>query len=641
MSTMKLRSISYKLLTPIIIGSIALIIAFSYTLKENTDTLIENRLQSRALEIAESLTLAIESNSEMSNIIRVIYSLGSYDEIEQIYLVDIKTRQILASSMNMYTRKPLASLSDESKRRHISAALEASRQGFIPGSESQGSFYYHFDIITPDRTATKSVLLFFDVNTGAVAMHYASFRFSVVIYFLVILTTGSTLFYLLTKRIIVKPIRNLESAVKKGEINQHLSSDKSLGDEIDRLGENYNRLITSLNEKQQQLIAEKEKSEQASHAKSEFLAVMTHEIRTPLNSVLGLTELLIKRSKEEEQRELLTLVNESGQQLMNIVNNVLDFSKIEAGKLELNQTPFHPEDIITRLTKNFHKQADEKKLALNFINKVGKSPLIEGDVFRIQQILTNLLSNALKFTQEGFINITLEESAPEDDYFYYIISVTDSGIGLDSDAAERLFEKFTQGDNSTTRKFGGTGLGLAICKTLVEKMEGNITVTGHPGKGSCFSVALKGKVLELRETFNERDNLTHDDKKTSVILIVDDTEINCVVLKAQLSDEPWTLISVNAAKEALDIFQQRKIDLILMDCLMPEMDGFTAAKHIRNMEQQGDAHVPIIAITASALKSTESKCKESGMDDYLTKPVSQDILKHTIKKWLPGQQITS
>ncbi|KAB3527130.1 histidine kinase N-terminal 7TM domain-containing protein [Alkaliphilus serpentinus] len=387
---------------------------------------------------------------------------------------------------------------------------------------------------------------------------------------------------------------------------------------------------------QEELEKERTAAETANVAKSHFLANISHEIRTPLNGIMGFTEILAGTNLNQEQTEYLKEIKNASHTLYHLVNEVLDFSKIEAGKMELEKIDFSLSELVLSAVSLVKHDVKKKGVHLSSNIEVGICDNVKGDFIRLKQVLNNLVGNAVKFTEKGEVHLAVIKLQENDKDISLRFEVADTGVGISADAQKKLFEVFTQADNSTTRKYGGTGLGLSIAKRIIELMGGKIFVESEEGKGSRFSFEVELERSQ-KDTIATRESVDCIEEEIAAaanrrILLVEDIESNRKLASIILNRLGYTCdIAVNG-KEAVEACSQRKFDLILMDCQMPVMDGYSATGCIRSQASLNN-NTPIVAMTANALVGDREKCLAVGMDDFITKPINKDQLKSVIEKW--------
>ncbi len=383
-------------------------------------------------------------------------------------------------------------------------------------------------------------------------------------------------------------------------------------------------------------------AEKANKTKSEFLANMSHEIRTPMNAIIHFSHMALERDMSVQAREFIENVRSSSMSLLRIINDILDLSKIESGKLDIENSAFSIRSLLNEVVEGLSLKAREKGLKLSIDIEDALHDNLKGDPLRLQQILSNLISNAIKFTPKGSVTVLVQEKKRVRDTTEIEFCILDTGIGMSEEQQDKVFQPFQQADSSTTRQYGGTGLGLAICRQLTNLMGGTISVESEPGKGSTFSFWLLFECLSsgvASAEINDSSNSQIEDQLSRIqgaeILVVEDNPANQMIVTSVLENLDMRVSHADDGREALAKLDDYSYDLVLMDIQMPHMDGYQATEEIRKNSKWDE--LPVIAMSANAMKEDINKCLAVGMNDHLAKPLDMNKLNRLLVKWIPPE----
>ena len=508
----------------------------------------------------------------------------------------------------------------------------------IMRAASQGSNVWTEGIQLP---ANGWVLICLVPEEAAYGQANSQFQHTLLLFLFGMLLLSTYLYWQVDRRII-EPIRQLAvatNAIAKGDFEHQIDMSITVGGELSEVSQNFNRMTENLRESMTSAIrnaSEKKAAEEANKTKSAFLANMSHEIRTPMNGIIGLADLLATSKLDEQQHQYIDLIRSSADALLTIINDILDHSKIDAGKLLIDSYSFDLRRLLREMSFSFSHTAQQKSVEFQSIVSPDVPRFVHGDANRLRQVLSNFLSNALKFTEaNGKVELraVLLNEADKEDFVHF--EVSDTGIGMTAEQMKRLFQPFEQADTSTSRKYGGTGLGLTISKKLMEMMGGDTGCRSTYGSGSTFWCELPLPLSSEVQQQTERSGMIAPNMKQLDILLVDDVKVNLIVLSSILQQWGQIIATADNGMQAIDLMKTHKYDLVLMDCQMPEMDGYECTRQVRIPETGAlDPHVPIIAVTAHAMTGDKERCLAAGMDDYISKPIDHNELQSKLIKWM-------
>lgn len=628
----RFESIATKLLIPLVLSYALIVLLITIPVIWGAKHRIDARIEERAREVYEIVSVTAEMNTMTSSLQRVVNIVGAYKDVKLVMLLDPISHKVVASNKKRYLRRSVDKLQHSSVKQLAIWALDGGKSDLLSDESNERSFHYQFFASIDGRHLRDiKMLLVIDPKPQVNVIRLFVFRLLLVVS--VGLLLAIVLIYYFIHKVLIRPLYKLKSAIHEGKNATPLVKDHSqVSDEIQELFFEYNQLMSELQYKHKDLLAARDESERATRAKSEFLATMSHEIRTPLNGFIGTTELLFSTDLSAEQSEYVKIQKQAAQQMMSIISDILDISKIEAGKIEMDVKPFCLVMAIKSSVDLYDLEARKNNLNLSFFIPSKEIPLVLGDEVKFKQVVINLISNAVKFTQEGSVSVTLLTELLPDQMLRTQLQVRDTGVGIEHHKLGDLFNRYSQVGSFNQ---SGTGLGLSICRMLCEKMGGSIEVDSEFNKGSAFTIDISFKIAHQQQMpINELSSVLYQLRCLLPIriLLVEDNKVNSMITTASLTKFDCEVDVASNGEEAIDLYQQHRYDLILMDCFMPVIDGFDATLKIRSIKSP--KYVPIIALTACAQQQTVQRCQDVGMDDFLVKPYKSLDFYQTILTWL-------
>ncbi|TAF34131.1 MAG: response regulator [Cytophagales bacterium] len=621
----KKRSIKTQILAVImLISSVALALAFFFFLVYDF-FYVKNKTE----EQINSLAQVIASNNKVS--IEFNYGQTAEQDLSNILMRDHPN--ITEACIYDSSRTPIAVYFGSTQRTNKPASY---RMPPFTEFNFPDNYLYVYRAIEDDYGRKVGTVY---LKTNLDALYQRLYQYSIVLTIIYVGVIALTyLISLWSQRIISEPILSLAENTKviSEEKDYSFRIPNNRADEIGVLINGFNEMLGQIEEQNLALTFAKEQAEQSSKAKEQFLANMSHEIRTPMFAVMGLTDTLLETGPNSKQREHLDHIKVSAEHLLVLINDILDLSKIESGMLSFEESVIELTPLLEAVTASSSQKINQKKLLVKRSVAPNVPKKFLGDSVRLKQVLINLFSNAVKFTETGEVELGVEVLDKTDHDYELNFFVRDTGIGIPPEKQEYIFSIFTQASSDTTRKYGGTGLGLAICRQLVELQGGQIKVKSELGIGSTFSFSIRYKAYQetlVVEQGNLTGKLFEDDRPASVgrrILLAEDVEINQMLVSNMLISFQHQVSVAQNGLMAFQMLAEKDYDLVLMDVHMPELDGYQATQKIRQELPEPKRSIPIIAITASALKTELDRCISAGMNDYISKPFNKQTLQEKI-----------
>ena len=644
------RSLRHRLIQPLLILSASAAFFSILGVYWLTSNAFQENLQQRGQLLSTTLIVSAETSSSLADFQRAVLAIASDPSIDRIMLMDSNYQPIFNGEITAQE-----SHSGELQQLKIQAQ-QAQKTGLSIGAidPHDNNLYKIVSLIHISALPQENVLIP-KPSLLVVSLHTQQARTEALVgsawITLLFVSIGVLAFitiYLLVNKLVLKPSQRIVKVMELQSYKNKIATGFKPEHELGLIGQTFDQLAETLNAREQALKLALLKAQEASTTKSQFLASMSHEIRTPMNGVIGMLNLLDNEPLTAKQKKYTQVAKSSADSLLNLINDILDVSKIEAGKLNIEMIDFDIHHLFSDFATSMSHRIQNPNLKLIVDIDDLQETIVQGDPGRIRQILTNLVGNAIKFTQQGSITVTakltptLTEGDLNDELMLHC-DIQDTGIGIAKDKLNQLFDLFTQADSSTTREYGGTGLGLSIVKQLCQLMRGDIEVSSEINRGSLFSFSIQLQksstqpIKEQSKDFTRKTPINVSFPTGSKILLAEDNKTNQLVALGILESLNLQVDIAEDGQQAIEMLKKHDstYSVILMDCQMPVMDGFTTTHKIRSGEAGKEiSDIPIIAMTANAMQGDRDKCLQAGMNDYVAKPIDERILYKTLSHWL-------